>query len=146
MQREITDLQNQKPEYRGQVMQQIEKDGDNRNPLNPVPHAEVVYRQDGEPEAIVFEKNFGLPVIGKVERVDMRNQGQKDSDQVTKINEQKEYEKQVTTGNATEQQQINQLYREWDIRDGRVKEACTPEQNAQQKERPVNEQTCVTYK
>lgn len=146
MQREIRDLQNEKPEYRSQVIKQVEKDGDNHNPFNPVPHAEVVYRQDGEPESITFSKNFGISAIGgKEERVDMRTQNQKDGDQMDKINAQKEYEKQVTTGNATEQQQINQLYREWDIRDGRVKEACTPEQNVQQKDRPANEQTCVPY-
>lgn len=146
MQREIKDLQNQSPEYRSKVVQQIEKDGDNHNPFNPVPHAEVDYREDGEPESITFSKNFGISAIGgKEERVDLRNQNQKDSDQMDKINAQKEYEKQVTTGNATEHQQINQLYREWDIRDGRVKEACTPEQNVQQKDRPVKEQTCVPY-
>jgi len=146
IQREIKDLQNETPEYRQQVIRQVEKDGDNHNPFNPVPHAEVEYREDGEPEAIVFSKNFGWTAIGgKEERVDMRTQGQKDADQMDKINAQKAYERQVTTGNATEHQQINQLYREWDIRDGRVKEPCTPEQNVQQKDRPAKEQTCVPY-
>jgi hypothetical protein len=78
------DLKNESEGYRRNVIEKIGVDGNQHQWSNPVPHAEIKRSENGELLEIEFSKNFGLPVIGAKEVVDVKTpkqelQEQKDS-------------------------------------------------------------------